>query len=265
MFFYKQKTQRFFLRLNMFILSFLKKPWILDFPPAFIDWYSQQAYSDILFWKRCLGYRSSCHIHQLVFAISIIMSFSLTGYIVRDEAVLAHMHLLVFVSINLVISYFTKPSLVLALIYHVHHFHFQPFLFFLLLLRKKNFCTICVEQNITQKPFWNGVSGLHDSSCKTFLALFPFLSIFFVFSCWCSSHIGFFVIHQPHTLRRDLVHKSIHVSVFPSDTCGFFCFHCWIQYRNIQCPVFSTHRFFLDNFTITWCPTCWNVILSLLT
>ena len=78
------------------------------------------------------------------------MSFSLTGYIVRDEAVLAHMHLVVFVSINLVISYFTKPSLVLAFIYHVHSLSFSTIAILLankvMLVRKKHFCTICVEQ-----------------------------------------------------------------------------------------------------------------------
>lgn len=192
------------------------------------------------------------------------MSFSLTGYIVRDEAVLAHMHLLVFVSINLVISYFTKPSLVLAFIYHVPSLSFSTITILLAACKKKHVCTICVEQKHHAKNLLKrkSVGGLHDAGgkscpCSIFGTYFwkhpfPFLWKFFGFLCWCSFHKGFFVIHQPHTLQRDLVHKSIHVSVFPNDTCGFFCFHCWIQYRNIQCPVFSAHRFFLDNFTITW-------------
>ena len=130
------------------------------------------------------------------------MSFSLTGYIVRDEAFLAHMHLVVFVSINLVISYFTKPSLVLAFIYHVHSLSFSTISILLankvMLVRKKNTSVpFVLNKNIMQKTLLKrkSVGGLHDSGCKSFpcsmsfpLDIFWFLLLVFFF------HKGFFEI-----------------------------------------------------------------------
>lgn len=121
------------------------------------------------------------------------MSFSLTGYIVRDEAFLAHMHLVVFVSINLVISYFTKPSLVLAFIYHVHSLSFSTISILLankvMLVRKKTLLYhLCWTKTSCKKPFWNGnpLAAFMIQVAKAFLALCPFLWTFFGFSCWCS-------------------------------------------------------------------------------